>query len=623
MTEESLEAADPRAAPDPEAHRVALAEDSTVSDAEIKEYYDKNKEQFYQKDAKRASHILFKPEDKEKAEKVLSEIEDGGDFAALAKEYSVDPATASKGGDLGWPTTPYVPEFQAALDKLDKGEISGLGADALRLAHHQGDRRAQGLAAEARGRQGPDRADPRAAARADAYQKFLDELRDSAEIEILVEELKAARPRSTTTTEHPVAGTAAVGGSGGRPRVRRVRRRDREAAAPDGCPWDRAQTHRSIAKNMVEEAYEAVHAIETDDVAELREELGDVLLQVVLQAQIAADDGEFTIDDVVAGITDEDRAATPARLRRCGSRARPARCSPTWDEIKRDEKAGRARACSTRCRTALPALMLRADDLAQGGLGGLRVGDARRRVGQGPRGDRRAEAETEPGSAEAADEIGDLLFTVVNLARKQGIDAETALRGTCDKFRRRWARMERRPPRAAAKVWATLTLRRARGALAARQGEGEHVMSNIIDVYGREILDSRGNPTVEVEVVLDDGSFGRAAVPSGRIDRRVRGRRAARRRRGAATSARACARRSRTSTSVDRRRARRAWTPRDQRAIDAVLLELDGTREQEPSSAPTRSSASRWPSRRRRPSRPSSRSTATSVARTRTCCRCR
>ena len=59
--------------------------------------------------------------------------------------------------------------------------------------------------------------------------------------------------------------------------------------APDGCPWDREQTHRSIAKNMVEEAYEAVHAIETDDVAEIREELGDVLLQVVLQAQIAAD----------------------------------------------------------------------------------------------------------------------------------------------------------------------------------------------------------------------------------------------------------------------------------------------------------------------------------------------
>ena len=68
--------------------------------------------------------------------------------------------------------------------------------------------------------------------------------------------------------------------------------------APDGCPWDREQTHASIAHNMIEEAYEAVDAIEARDVAHLREELGDVLLQVVLQSQIAADAGEFTIDDV-------------------------------------------------------------------------------------------------------------------------------------------------------------------------------------------------------------------------------------------------------------------------------------------------------------------------------------
>ena len=75
--------------------------------------------------------------------------------------------------------------------------------------------------------------------------------------------------------------------------------------APDGCPWDRAQTHQSIAHNMIEEAYEAVDAIEAEDVKHLREELGDVLLQVVLQAQIAADAGEFTIDDVCRDINDK------------------------------------------------------------------------------------------------------------------------------------------------------------------------------------------------------------------------------------------------------------------------------------------------------------------------------
>ena len=72
--------------------------------------------------------------------------------------------------------------------------------------------------------------------------------------------------------------------------------------APDGCPWDREQTHRSIAHNMIEEAFEAVDALEADDVAHMREELGDVLLQVVLQSQIAADAGEFDIDDVCRDI---------------------------------------------------------------------------------------------------------------------------------------------------------------------------------------------------------------------------------------------------------------------------------------------------------------------------------
>ena len=71
---------------------------------------------------------------------------------------------------------------------------------------------------------------------------------------------------------------------------------------PDGCPWDRKQTHVSIAKNMIEEAYEAVDCIESNDVSHLREELGDVLMQVVLHAQIAADAGEFTMADVARDI---------------------------------------------------------------------------------------------------------------------------------------------------------------------------------------------------------------------------------------------------------------------------------------------------------------------------------
>ena len=110
--------------------------------------------------------------------------------------------------------------------------------------------------------------------------------------------------------------------------------------APDGCPWDREQTHASIASNMIEEAYEAVDAIEVGDVAHLREELGDVLLQVVLQSQIAADQGEFTIDDVCHDINAKmvrrhphvfgDAAADDANA-----------VLDLWDQVKMQEGAGR------------------------------------------------------------------------------------------------------------------------------------------------------------------------------------------------------------------------------------------------------------------------------------------
>lgn len=210
--------------------------------------------------------------------------------------------------------------------------------------------------------------------------------------------------------------------------------------SPEGCPWDQAQTHRTIAKNMVEEAYEAVHAIETNDVAGLSEELGDVLLQVVLHAQIAADEGEFTIDDVVAGINakivrrhphvfGEDTAGTPLEVH------------AKWDEIKAAEKVEKGKGLLDDVPHALPALMLAQTISRKAVSAGFEweslqgvIDKLHEEVGE--------LAETSPGSDEAASEIGDILFTVVNLARKQGIDAETALRGTCDKFRDRWSVME-------------------------------------------------------------------------------------------------------------------------------------------------------------------------------------
>lgn len=210
--------------------------------------------------------------------------------------------------------------------------------------------------------------------------------------------------------------------------------------APDGCPWDRAQTHHTIAKNVVEEAYEAVHAIETDDIAGLREELGDVLLQVVLQSQIAADDGEFTVDEVVAGITAKLYRRHPHVFGDAVA-GTPAEVHAKWDEIKAAEKAEKGTGLLDDVPHALPALML-AQTISRKAVAAGFEWESLSGVIDKLHEEVAELAETDPGSQEAADEIGDILFTVVNLARKQGIDAETALRGTCDKFRGRWKSME-------------------------------------------------------------------------------------------------------------------------------------------------------------------------------------
>lgn len=211
--------------------------------------------------------------------------------------------------------------------------------------------------------------------------------------------------------------------------------------APDGCPWDREQTHRSIAKNMVEEAYEAVHSIESDDVAGLSEELGDVLLQVVLHAQIASDDNEFTIDDVVAGITEKIIRRHPHVFGEQVTASSAREVHAVWDRIKRAEKADKGKGLLDDVAHGMPALML-AQTISRKAVAAGFEWESLDGVIDKLNEEVAELAETEPGSQEAADEIGDILFTVVNLARKQGIDAETALRGTCAKFRSRWTDME-------------------------------------------------------------------------------------------------------------------------------------------------------------------------------------
>ena len=102
---------------------VTLDEETAVTDAEVRAYYDENQEEYNEGAAKRASHILFAPEDEDLARDVLAQLKAGADFAELAKEHSTD-GSAQEGGDLGWPTVQYVPEFEAAVTSLDKGEMT-------------------------------------------------------------------------------------------------------------------------------------------------------------------------------------------------------------------------------------------------------------------------------------------------------------------------------------------------------------------------------------------------------------------------------------------------------------------------------------------------------------------
>lgn len=205
---------------------------------------------------------------------------------------------------------------------------------------------------------------------------------------------------------------------------------------PDGCEWDREQTFATIAPYTIEEAYEVADAIARDDLAELKDELGDLLLQVVFHARIAEEQGAFAFTDVVAAISDKMERRHPHIFgdEKEGGHHR-------WEEVKAQERAARgADSMLDGVAVALPAL-LRAEKLQKRAA---RVGfdwpDA-----AGPRAkidEELAEVEAATTPAEVADEIGDLLFATVNWARHHDVDPEAALRTATVKFERRFRAME-------------------------------------------------------------------------------------------------------------------------------------------------------------------------------------
>ena len=200
------------------------------------------------------------------------------------------------------------------------------------------------------------------------------------------------------------------------------------------CPWDREQTHATIAPYTIEEAYEVKEAVDRNDPDELRDELGDLLFQVLFQAQIASESGHFDLDDVADGLVTKMVRRHPHVFGDADK--------PDWEAIKAEERAGKPAARTLDgVALALPALM-RAQKLqkraAKVGFDWPDDGGAYDKVVEEAAELREAEADARH------EEAGDLLFAVVNLVRKLGVDAEAALRDANVKFTRRFEGVEDR-----------------------------------------------------------------------------------------------------------------------------------------------------------------------------------
>jgi len=232
--------------------------------------------------------------------------------------------------------------------------------------------------------------------------------------------------------------------------------------APGGCPWDREQTFDSIRKNTLEETYEVFDAIEHRDWPHLQEELGDLLMQVLFYAEMAANAGHFTMADVVEGLNQKLVRRHPhvfgeVAAREAGNRAEvdtavgdsSAAVLKNWDEIKKAEKANAAAGPDSRLAgvmRSIPALAEAAKLGSKAAKSGFDWPDWRGLIPKVAEeiGELEEEiASTSPDrQARIEAELGDLLFTVVNLGRHLGVDAEMALRGCNLRFRNRFMAME-------------------------------------------------------------------------------------------------------------------------------------------------------------------------------------
>ena len=208
--------------------------------------------------------------------------------------------------------------------------------------------------------------------------------------------------------------------------------------SPDGCPWDRKQTHASLRPYLIEECYEVLQALEEGSPQKLREELGDLLLQIMLHAQIAAEEGQFQINDVIQGISDKlirrhphvfgDRKAKDSK-----------EIELNWEALKQEERQEGQSLLSSVPRE-MPALSYGQSiqrRVAGVGFDWEKVDDILDKLVEEV-----AEIKQAADHLEMFKEFGDLLFTLANIARRLDIDLETALRGANQRFYQRFTLME-------------------------------------------------------------------------------------------------------------------------------------------------------------------------------------
>ena len=217
--------------------------------------------------------------------------------------------------------------------------------------------------------------------------------------------------------------------------------------APGGCPWDREQTFDSIRKYTLEETYEVLDAIERRDWPGLKDELGDLFLQVLFYAEMAQEAGHFTLQQVVDNLSEKLVRRHPHVFAELGGVETSAQVVTNWEAIKEAERGESANVPGASLLDSVPRAMPALMEASKLGKKAASIGFDWENVE--PVFDKLQEEMNELREAMAKghrdqqeEELGDILFTVVNLARKLGVQSELALRGSNAKFRRRFAAME-------------------------------------------------------------------------------------------------------------------------------------------------------------------------------------